>query len=182
MMAINNITTEQIENIVIDAGAVYLNYGKEGERLLAPCRGANQFSVESEVREIEANGFKGKTKGARRKIKENASLEVNLMDLSLENLKMALPGSKLSENKLTNGFFISLEDYLDNVTLIGEDMSGKFKKITIFNVLVDEPVTISMDEDDESVVAIKFAAHYDPSDESGTIWTIEDLTELAEKA
>ena len=46
-----NIKSENLEHIVIDAGVVYLNYGIEGEeKLLAPCKGDNTFSVEAEIR------------------------------------------------------------------------------------------------------------------------------------
>ena len=96
-----NLKSENLEHIVIDAGVVYLNYGvDEKEKLLAPCKGDNAFSVEAEIREIEANGLKGKTKGLRRKIREEASLTVNLMDLSLDNLKSMLPGSRVSAASL----------------------------------------------------------------------------------
>lgn len=175
----SKITVEQIEKIVIDAGVVYVNYGLPTERLLAPCRGSNTFNVEAEIREVEVNQVKGKTKGLRRKISENATLEVNVMDLSLENLKLALPGSTLAGKQLTNGWKINNTDYIDNVTLIGEDMGGSYKKVTIYNALMDESLSIEMAEDDESVLALTLSAHYDPTDETDKLWTITDLTELS---
>lgn len=174
----SKLTLEQIEKIVMDTGVVYVNYGLGGERTLAPCRGDNTFSVEAEIREVEVNGLKGKTKGLRRKIAENATLEVNLMDLSLENLKMALPGSRLVENKLTNGWTIKSTDYIDNVTLIGKDMGDNYKKVTINNALMDESLSVAMNEDAESVIKLVFSAHYDLNDENDSLWSIEDLTSL----
>lgn len=175
----SKLTVEQIEKIVIDAGVVYVNYGLADERLLAPCRGDNTFSVEAEIREVEVNGVKGKTKGLRRKIAENATLETNLAELTLENLKIALPGSHLVENKLTNGWTIKSTDYIDNVTLIGKDMGDNYKKVTIYNALMDEALSFAMNEDDESVVTLVLSAHYDPADEDDNLWSIEDLTSLA---
>lgn len=177
----SKITVEQIEKMVIDAGVVYVNYGLATERRLAPCRGSNTFNVEAEIREVEVNEVKGKTKGLRRKISENASLEVNLMDLSLENLKMALPGSTLAGKELTNGWKINNTDYIDNVTLIGQDMGGTYKKVTIYNALMDESLSIAMDKDDESVLTLTLSAHYDPADETDKLWTITDLTTLPSK-
>lgn len=174
----SKITVEQIENVVIDAGVVYVNYGLAGERLLAPCRGSNTFNAESEIREVEINGAKGKTKGLRRTISSNASLEINLMDLSLENLKMALPGSRLTGSELKNGWKIEDIDYIDNVTLIGKDMGGTYKKVTIFNALMDESLSFVMDEKDESVLTLTLSAHYDPADETDKLWTITDLPTL----
>lgn len=174
----NKVTVEQIEKITIDAGVVYVNYGLINERLLAPCRGDNTFNVEAEIREIEANSMKGKTKGMRRKISENASLKVNLMDTSLENLNMAIPGSRIVENKLTNGWNITDVDYIENIVLIGEDMGGGFRKITLYNVLMDESLTFAMTDKDESVIEMTFAAHYDPADDEDKLWDIEDLSTL----
>lgn len=176
------ITTEQIENIIIDSGVVYINYGEVDERLLAPVRGGNTFNVEGEIREIEVDGVRGKTKGLRRRIREEANLVVNFMDLSLENLKMALPGSRIDEldGKLSSGWKIEDEDYLKNVTLIGENMKGEYKKITIYNALADEGLSITMEDEDESVVEVQFAAHHKPCPtETDVLWDIEDITEIA---
>jgi len=177
----DKIKVENLEHIVIDAGVVYLNYGVEGkEKLLAPCKGDNVFNVEAELREIEANSLKGKTKGLRRKIREDASLRVNLMDLSLDNVKSMLPGSRLSGKILKHGWDIEDEDYIENVTIIGEELGGGFKRITIYDALSDEPVEITLVEDDESAVEVQFSAHHDlPGAEDYDFWEVEDLTSLA---
>lgn len=87
------LTVEQIQNIVIDTGVVYVNYGEIGERILAPVRGGNQFLVERTIRDIEFDGRRGKTKGLRRIIEENAKLVVGLMDISMANIALALSGA-----------------------------------------------------------------------------------------
>ena len=87
------LTVEQIKNIIIDTGVVYVNYGEIGERILAPVRGGNQFLVERTIRDIEFDGRRGKTKGMRRIIEENAKLVVGLMDFSMDNLALALAGA-----------------------------------------------------------------------------------------
>lgn len=172
-----HIKAENIEDVIIDAGMVYLNYGEEEEKLLAPCKGDNTFSVDSEIREIEANGLRGKTKGLRRKIREDASITVNLMDISLDNLKTALAGSTLSLEVLSHGWDIAEADYLKNVTVLGETLDGEYKKFTIFNALSDEPIEVVLGEDNETAIAVKFSAHHNlPDDEK--LWEIEDLTSL----
>lgn len=178
-----NITQSQVDKIIVDAGVVYINYGLPSQRLLAPCRGGNTVEFENELRDIEANGFKGKTKGMRRTIVSNAKMQVNFMDLSLENLKMALPGSKLSANKLKNGWDIELSDYIDNVTLIAKQNNGTtYRKITLFNVLVDEPISIETAKDEEAVLAVTFAAHYDLGDPEEKLWEMEDITVVASQS
>lgn len=169
------LTLEQIENVVIDAGVVYVNYGVAGERQLAPCRGGNTFNVDAEIREIEFDGARGKTKGMRRKIREDASLIVRLADMSLENLHMALPGSVLVGKKLTNGWGIDADNYLTNVTLIGQDMKDDFKVITIYNGLMDEAFEAVYTDKEESIIELKISGHYDPADTSNKLWSIEDV-------
>ena len=88
------VTTETRKNLILDAGAVWLNYGVGGERLLGATTGGNSFLVEREVREIEVDGVKGKVKGLRRIITENATLTVNLKEMSSDNLVLALAGSE----------------------------------------------------------------------------------------
>lgn len=175
----SNITNEQIEKVVIDSGVVYVNYGLPNERLLAPCRGDNTFDAEREIREIPVNGTRGKTKGLRRQTTENAKLTLNLMDLSLQNLQIALPGSKLELNKLSNGWKISSSDYLSNVVLIGTTLDDKYRKITLYNALMDEALSFAMTDKDESVVELTLSAHYDPEDADNKLWDIEDLDTLA---
>lgn len=175
-MSLKGKQCENIENIAIDAGVVYLNYGLGTERLLGPCRGDNSFKVDQEFREIEANGLKGRTKGYRRKIREDAEISVNLMSTSLEDLRDALPGSKIQGNKLIADW--GELDYIANVTIIQEAMNG-YKKYQITNALADEEIEITLTEDDETVIAIKFAAHYDCPD-TADLWSIEDLDDLGD--
>lgn len=171
-------TTAQIENIVIDAGAVYLNYGlgeAAGERILAPTMGGNSFSVEQEIKEIEVDGIKGKTKNLRRIITENASLSVNLADLSLENLKVALPGTTLASSTLTSTGNIADTDYISNVALVGETMKGEYKVIIIYNALADNGLSIEMTDKEETSVEVQFSAHYDPTDLTAPLYEVKDV-------
>lgn len=87
------VTADTVKNLVLDAGVVYVNYGVVGERLLGATTGGNTFVVEREVRVIEVDGVKGKTKGLRRIVTEDASLVVRLKEMSTENLVLALAGA-----------------------------------------------------------------------------------------
>ena len=174
------LTTEQIQNIVIDTGLVYVNYGIYGEeRLLAPTRGGNTFTVEQDVRIIERDGAMGKEKGLRRVIREDAMLTVRIMDMSIDNIKLALAGSTLDgTGKIitnTQEGVIADSEYLDNITLIGEDLEGKTKVITLYNALGDNGLTWNMVDKDESVVEIQFSGHHDPTDKTAPLYEIEEI-------
>ena len=176
-----NLTTQQIKNIMLDTGVVYLNYGELGERVLAPTRGGNSFVVEQEVREIERDGALGKEKGLRRVITENAMLTVRLMDLSIENIKLALAGANVTGDTIssTTDGTIAEAEYLKNVTLIGVDMEGKNKIITLYNAMADNGLSFEMADKDESVVELAFSGHRNPTNYSEPLYTIEEASDIA---
>lgn len=170
------LTLEQIESVLVDAGVVYIDYNETTERLLAPTRGGNTFAVEREVRVIEVDGIRGKVKGLRRIVAENATLTVRLMGLTQENLALALPGATVDGAVISGGVGnIASTDYLANVTLIGENMAGETKVITLFNALADGNLSLSMTPKEEGVIELTLSAHYDPEDQDAPIYTIEDV-------
>ena len=176
-----NVTTAQIENILLDTGVVYLNYGVSGERILAPTRGGNSFVVEQDVRVIERDGALGKEKGLRRVINEDAMLTVRCMDLSIANLHLALRGATATATKITNTQDGSIDDseYLSNITWIGTDMEGKNRVIQLFNAMADNGLTIDATDKDEAVLEIQFAGHRDPTDKTAPLYTIEKVEDIA---
>ncbi len=171
-----NLTVEQIEKIVVDTGVVYLNFGLEGEKILAPCKGDNAFTVEQEIKDIEFNGRRGKTKGLRRVVSENASLTVNIMNLSQDNIKLALAGSIQDEaGAITNGpGAIADTEYFRNVTLVGDTLDGHTKVISLYNAISDSGLTVTMTDKDETAVQLTFAAHYDPANLKAPIYKIDE--------
>jgi hypothetical protein len=172
-----NVTTEQIENIMLDTGVTYINYGVAGERILAPTRGGNTFTVEQDVRIIERDGAMGKEKGLRRVIREDAMLTVRIMDMSIQNIKLALAGAIVDGSKIINTQegVIAETEYLDNVTWIGTDMEGKTKVITLYNAMADNGLAANFVDKDEAVVEIQFAGHRDPTDKTAPLYEIEEV-------
>ena len=178
----SNLSSEQIKNIMLDAGVIYLDYTTASTPLmLAPTKGANSFVVENEIKEIEFNGMRGKTKGMRRVIRQDASLTVRVMDMSLENIKMALAGAKTTVvsskiTEITNGDgSIADAEYIGDVTFVGVDMEGKSKVISLFNVLGDNNLSIEATDKEEGVVEIVFSAHFDATDDTKLLYKITEL-------
>ncbi len=87
--------------IFVDAGAVYLNYGLPGERLLGATRGGNEFNLNREIRDIEVDGVRGSVKGLRRRTVCRPQITCNLIELSLDNLLKAIAGANSAETKAT---------------------------------------------------------------------------------
>lgn len=172
-----NMTTQQIENIVLDAGATYVNYGLPTERLLAPTRGGSTFTVEQDVKVIERDGALGKEKGMRRVINEDAMLMVRVMDLSPENIKLSLAGANLVGTEVTNteDGMIADDEYLNNVTWIGTTMGGAQRVITLYNALGDNGLNVDFTDKDEGVLEIQFSAHRNPLDYTDPLYSIDKV-------
>lgn len=91
------ISSETPDRIIIDAGAVYLNYGQANERLLGATRGGNEFNLNRVTKNIEADGLKGAVKGMKRVTEVNPQITANLLELSVENLIAAIAGAEQSD-------------------------------------------------------------------------------------
>jgi hypothetical protein len=180
-MPSTTVTTSQIENILLDTGVVYIDYGELTERVLAPTRGGSSFVVEQDVRVIERDGALGKELGLRRVIKEDAMLTVRIMDASIANLKMTLRGATESGNIISNTRTgtIAATEYFTNVTWIGTDMEGKNKIITLFNAMSDNGLSMEFTDKDETVIEVVFAGHRDPSDSDADLYTIAEVETAA---
>ena len=83
-----------VENIQIDHGILFRNYGLESQKLIAPIRGGSTFKVERTLRQIEFDGQGGKTKGVETLDDENATISAKTLNTSLETIAKALPGAK----------------------------------------------------------------------------------------
>src|SRR5690554_5408512 len=91
------LTQEQIENIQIDYGIVFMNYGETDEKQLGPTRGGGEFVATATIRDIEFDGSKGKTKGMQVVDDITAQLNVTQLNTSMDTLKMALPFAKYDD-------------------------------------------------------------------------------------
>jgi len=87
------ISSSTPDRIVIDAGAVYLNYGLANQRLLGATRGGNEFNLNRVTKNIEADGLKGAVKGMKRVTEVNPQITANLLELSVDNLIAAIAGA-----------------------------------------------------------------------------------------
>lgn len=170
-------TKEQIESVVLDNAIIMLNYGEVDERLLAPCKGGVTCVVEQEIRQIERDGARGKEKGLRRIIEENATITASTIDISIENIKLALAGATDNgngglRNGTGNGIIKDL-DYLKNVTAIGTNAKGESVIFTIYNALADNGLNMQYNDKDEMAVELAFSAHYNVTDVDEPLYNIE---------
>jgi len=171
---------ESLRNLLVDAGAVYLNYGEEDERLLGATQGGASFNVEQEVREIEVDGARGPIKGGRRVVEEHARITVNLMEMTPENLEIALFGAEASDNGSDGGKKVTRSistpgdsAYFKNIALVG-DIAGSSEPaiFLIKNAMADGNFELTTEDQDEAAVEVQFTAHFDPEALHESPWEI----------
>lgn len=184
------ITKEQIENIQLDHGILFKNYGLETQELLAPIRGGTNFKVERTYRNIEFDGAKGKTKGLKTIDDENATLTVKTLNASLETFADKLPSAKITRdssgtNKITkieatNIGIISEDEYIENITAFAQKISGEFVKITITNALDENGLDFSAVQKAEGEIELAYSAHHEyDSSKAKPLYTIENIEEIS---
>lgn len=182
----HGITTETTKRFAIDSGAVFINLGETGERLLGATRGGNTFTVEQEVKIIEVDGSKGPLKGARRITESTAKLKANLLELTTANIMLAMVGTTatnwtdLTSAPATNTHDeirrvrnIADLDYIKNIAIVGR-VTGTNENIIcmLYNALADEGLELAFEDKEEGVLELNFTAHFDPSDLDTEPWAI----------
>ena len=185
----NGLTKETVDRFVIDAGAVYLNVGEVDERLLGATRGGNEFTIDQDIKLIEIDGVKGATMGARRIVESNATLKVNLLELTSENIMLAIAGADAtdytdpsiepaptgaSHDRIRRTRNISDMDFIKSISVVGK-VSGSAENIivTIYNALSDDSFELAFEDREEGALEITFTAHYDPENVEEEPWSID---------
>ena len=168
------ITKQTVENLICGAGVVFINYNLPGERILGATEGGNTFTVEREIREMPMDGVRGKVKGLRRIISENAKLTVRMKEMSADNIMLALAGAgkfdypsteDKTHDEIRSIGAIGDSDYRDNVALVAK-LSGSSTPVVciIENALSDGNFEVGGKDKEEAVIPVEFSAHYDPED------------------
>ena len=156
------------DNLLIDAGAVYKNYGLANEALIGATSGGNEFDIKVKTRDVKVDGLKGTVKGLTRIISTDVTLKVNMLELTTDILKMALMGSVDSTGAdydiITGKTEILLTDYIDNIAIVGR-LSGSLKPVVIIlkNVLSSDGIKFSNKDAVDNILPITFTASIDPN-------------------
>jgi len=177
-------TTMTAKRVVVDAGALYVDYGTENERVLGATAGGATFTLEQEVREMEVDGFRGPIKGGRRVIEEHARISASLLELTSENLKLAIFGATATDyipegggdathvqvQRMTD---VAEDSEYKNVALVGR-VQGSNEPIVIGleNALSDGELELETEDEEEGSVEVRFTAHFDPCDPDVSPWWV----------
>lgn len=184
------LTQKQRENIQIDYGLVYLNYGEAGQRRLAPTKGGGAVTVTPTYRDIEYDGSKGKEKGMQVIDSVDAMMTVPLMDTSMENIAFSMPYATLTGDGGATPYKITVKSsnigilpdaaYLTNITLFAKVIGGGYKKITLFNPMNEGAFSLSAAPKAEGVINLEVHAHWDAEDDTVDLCEIEDIETITD--
>jgi len=185
------LTKDTLHHMILDAGVIYLDYGKPTQRKLGCTRGGSEFSVEGERRDMPFDGISGIVKGAVRYLSTKATLSTNLVEISKEIIQMTIPGSTVSaaipakdegavaitgENQyeISRKFTSTIPNLpFYDIALVAEVSNLKTPVVCILkNSVSDGKFNISVKDGDEAVLAVTFQATVDPEDPDDEGWTI----------
>jgi len=173
-------TQSTAENLLLDAGAFFINFDVEEDdfesaveegKLLGATRGGGSFAAVPEIRSIEVDGVHGKAKGLQVIDEWEITLTANVLEVTKENLAMAILASKVDETTsdrfdiLTAKNYIELTDYYDNITYVGK-ISGTDEPliIQIYNAINRTGLTLETEDKSEAVTEMEFEGHYSEKD------------------
>jgi len=177
---VRNLTTQNIENIQIDEGVVYADYGETTERLLGPARGGGEFTVDNKIRNIEHDGARGAEVGLQVIEEQVAKLKVTILEMSQTNLILAIPGCVVEQDgSITNGEngIISAAGYLKNVTMFAKLVNGKYKRIQLFSAMHEGALALKAVAKSEGELSLEMSGHFDPTDTTALLWRIAEISD-----
>jgi len=175
----HGITANTANRLVLDSGALYINYDEAGQALIGATRGGAVFTLEQEIREIPVDGALGPVKNLRRLVRIMPRLSFTLMEMTLAQFKRSIVGSAsaLSGNwdiitRITAD--IAAADYLTNVALVAE-LSGTTSAVIckVKNALFVSNFALSTTHQDEGSLPLEAVGHYLDTDLDTQPWEIK---------
>ena len=179
-----DLTQEQLENVQIDYGIIYTNYGETDVKLLGPTRGGGEFVATASIRSIEFDGMKGETMGTHVVEDINAVLSVVTLDTSMATLALAMPWATYDDvgGTITAGTanigIIPGTAYLKNVTMFAKTIKGEYRKVTLYNALSKKDFSLAAKPKGEGEVSLEINANWDATDSNANLFLVETVASL----
>lgn len=165
----NGVTSTTFENLVIGPGVVYKGFISPASpgTIVGATSGGNNVRITRQYFAPEIDGVLGPVKGSQRLISEIPSVTARFIDITKDNLMLALTGTTsatagATHDKITSPGKISDGNYQD-IAIVG-DVSGKTNPIifVVKNAISTDPVEIALGTGKEEVaLAITFTGNYD---------------------
>lgn len=160
------------KHLLLDAGAVYKNYGLPSEAIIGATTGGNEFDFKPKPRQIKVDGVKvANAKGLQILDSIEITLKCNFLEATEEVLAMGLnadiekddPKNPTGYDRIIPRASIHDSDYIDNVAL-ATTISGSSKPIIIIlkNTLSLAGLQIKSEDSKDITLPVTFTASADP--------------------
>lgn len=179
------IKKEKIEQIQLDYGIIFTNYGEAEQELLGPTDGGGGFEATKELRDIPFDGMRGKTKALQVIDAVDAVLNVDVLDTSLAAMRLAMPYLQTTGTGPTEVIectqdsigVLPADRYLKNITMFIKTIDKKYKKITLYNAMNEGDFAFQAAQKEAGKISLAIQAHWLVEEEDVTsidkLFTIE---------
>lgn len=176
----SGITQTTPKSLLLNAAVLYkgLKYIPEEKKwsgvLLGATSGGAKVSISSDYQEIEVDGAIVKVVGLTQKQGESGSIEANLVEVTEDNLKMAIVG-KESESDIEGYDLIETKalleasDYIDNIAAVGTLSNGRPIIVIMDNMLCTSGLEMETKNQNNVVMKVKFECHAGFDDDHDTL-------------
>ena len=177
----HGITTTTPGNIPLGAGTYHRNFVWDSteSKWTGDCVGATSgggnVSIKGEYMPIELDGAHVLVKGLTVKQGGSAEMEVNIAELSGDNLKMAT-NFKKAETSDVAGYDLYIDkanleegDYIENFAFVGKTATGKNIIIIFENALCTEAFELKPENKKNSVMKVKLSCYASNSGDLDTL-------------
>lgn len=168
----SGITENTPKSLLLGAGTIYKNLrwdttnnAWEGS-VLGATSGGNTFKYAPNIVTVDVDGAVVDTKGLTQKQGETAELNINLVEVSVGSLKLAMIGQELTSE--ANGFIkigsksvIEATDYIDNIAFVGFLADDTPIIIIMENALCTSGLELSGKNKEATVIPCTFKPYAD---------------------
>lgn len=153
---------------------VLLGYGifKVGDTPVGLTRGGGSFAVETEYRQIEADGDYGPVEDRITIDSQVAKLKLNaLTAFSAEDMKKHYPGLVETDGTVTATLKIATDDY-HSISWEGQTLDGKPVIINLENAINLGNIEFTLEDKNEVIPELEFTATYKENTRNTAPWGV----------
>ena len=130
--------------------------------IIGATRGGGSFTVTRDIRQPEADGRRYGYKGDSFVDSVDARLSTTLIEITIDNLKMALGSAVISgsspKQTLKLKTAIAKADYLTNICWVGDMADGRYVLICLNNALNEADLSLTWADKNEGTLPVEFHA------------------------
>lgn len=176
-------TANTPQHLMLNTGAIYLNYGLPAESLLGAVATGNEFDCTVKSYDIKLGGVTAsKLKGLEFITDVTASLKVNMLEVTTAILQAAIQGSVVDTSN-SNYDIISLplvlgngnQTTIKNIALV-TTISGSLTPVVIllFNAMSTGGIKIKLEDGKDNIIPLTFEAFLDPLFPNASLFEIHN--------